>query len=88
LLEKVVLFFQLNRSIQKNAPFTILIFFRFNQFLGPFVSIDRHIEWEIAKHLLAQMERPIPFGIFRLDFCIVFTFFQTKWVFPLNGKQP
>jgi hypothetical protein len=43
------------RSVQKNKFH--LQFFRFNQFPGPFVSISCQIEWEIAKHLLAQMEQ-------------------------------
>ena len=45
-------------------------------------TIGRHIEWEVAKHLLAQMERPIPSSlsglIFRSDFGIPFECFQTK----------
>ncbi len=63
------------------------IFTRFNQFPDLSVSIGRHIEWEIAKHLLAQMERLIPFGIFRSAFCI-FYMLANEMGLPLNGKKP
>ncbi len=69
---------------EKQVPFTI--FSRFNQFPGPFVSMSHQIEWEIAKHLLAQMEQQ-PISLLRF-FVQISAFLLHASKLNGVGKQP
>ena len=78
-VSKVVLFFQMNRSIQKNNFYLqfSLALTSSQALLYPTAAI---LNWKLAKHLLAQIDRPIPFGIFRSDF--PFRFLHSFYMLP------